>query len=617
MHSRAAAWIVGVVVCASTIGGTPVAAHAYTVKNIFSRGCHEEITSAALRAVRGAMAAAPPIAPSSDEQALIDDLQFTPDSDMRDLGGATLLVAVRDNDLKGRGSEDVTQLAAVHGNPDGQQEHCLRSQDQDEPNGTEAAVAACRAFVRGRIAEALTGLDAASNPDPTRRTSLGVHLSLRGYVDAPLPTYYVKMGQAIHAIEDGFTHTYRTADEKQITVVLNWIDKANGALVESRDGPAHASELDRCDDPDPLRATRHALAVQAATGVLRATLDGQMTPDQKMAAVDALLDEYLGYSPGCTFGNGWCDAPERKYADASCGCHSGRSGGGAGATFAGAIAMVVLAVARRRRRKRGAARATSVLVIAGTILIAPGAARADSTTTTARPALPATPTPKTAAAPVTTTTTTTTVPAETPAVAPTVETTVRTPSVTMITVKTPTVADPHAPPAPTIIAVTEPGPRDATKTAWGASLSGSGSVDNPALAGALGLRLHLSKQWSFGLDAEWNPWLALNGVTFHRGAVDVFGSAMLRFPLAYENFNLRTRVSAGASYLITNLYGAPSGSVGPYFGVSFLAIEWKLSRTFWLVIDPLNIAVPVPQIKSVPLAYPQYRFSLALEVYLG
>jgi hypothetical protein len=87
--------------------------------------------------------------------------------------------------------------------------------------------------------------------------------------------------------------------------------------------------------------------------------------------------------------------------------------------------------------------------------------------------------------------------------------------------------------------------------------------------------------------------------------------------LTYENFNLRTTVSLGVSYLLSNLYGAPSGSLGPYIGVSPLGVEWNLSRAFFFVINPLNIAVPVPQIKGAPLAYPQYRFSLGLEAYLG
>jgi hypothetical protein len=57
---------------------------------------------------------------------------------------------------------------------------------------------------------------------------------------------------AIHAIEDSFTHTYRTPDGMEISVALNYIDEVKGTLVESRDGPAHATALDRCDDPDTL-----------------------------------------------------------------------------------------------------------------------------------------------------------------------------------------------------------------------------------------------------------------------------------------------------------------------------------------------------------------------------
>lgn len=557
--------IVGAVVCALFLGLRPDVAEAYTVKNIFSPGCHEEITSAALRTVRGELATGAPLPTTSNDQALIDDLQFTPDSDMRDLGGATLLAAVRDNDLKGRSSSDVTQLAAVHGNPDSQEEHCLRSSEEDEPGGSESAVAACRAFIRARILEALDGLDGAGKPDPTRRTALIVHLSLRGRVTAPLPTYYVKMGLAIHAIEDSFTHTYRTPNGKGVTVVLNWIDKVNATLVESRDGPAHASELDRCDDPDPLRTTRRALAIEGASGVLRGTLDPGKTSAQKMAAVDAVLDEYLSYSAGCTFANDWCNAPERQYGDAAaCGCHIGKIGGASGTMFAGGVVAVCFMV-RRRRRRKSRAPVAGALTVVGAILLAPGRAQAQSATTTA----------------------------------------------------TPTVASTHAPPPPTVIPVKEPGPHDPSETAWGAAVTGSGAIDNPALAGGVGLRLRLSNHWSFGLDAEWNPWLALNGTTAHAGAANFFGTAMLRVPLAYENFNLRTSVSLGASYLISNLYGAPSGTLGPYAGLSFLGLEWKLSRAFFLVINPVSIAIPVPQTSGVPLAYPQYRFNLAIEAYLG
>jgi hypothetical protein len=90
---------------------------------------------------------------------------------------------------------------------------------------------------------------------------------------------------------------------------------------------------------------------------------------------------------------------------------------------------------------------------------------------------------------------------------------------------------------------------------------------------------------------------------------------MLRFPLAYERFNLRAAFSVGASYLLTDLYGAPAGSLGLYLGASPLAIEWKVSRLLYLIVSPISFALPVPRLDGLPLLYPQYRATVGLEVY--
>ena len=595
----------------------PTRAGAYTISNELTFGCHEAITAAALRTVRSELTTAVPLATSDDDRALFDDMQFTPDADMRDVGAATLLAAVRDNDLKGRASDDLSALAEVHGDPNGQQEHCLRAADHDEPGGTKAAIDACHAFIHDRALVAIGGLDAGGKPDPTKLTSLTIHLALRGTVRAPLPTYYVAAGAAIHAIEDSFTHAYRTADQRQITVALNWIDEVNGTLVEERDGPGHAKALDQCDDPDELRKTRRLLALEATTAFLRATLDPTKTSDQKLAAVDGILDTYLGYSPGCTFGNGWCNAPEAQYKDsAACGCRLGNVQSGLGAMLGGA-AVLALAVLRRARRGRRAARALAALGVVGAVSLGATEARAapePTTQTTTKPAVPATPT-----APATppTTTTTTTTPSNEAGTAPTTATVQTTPTTTTTTVSTPTKELDHAAPPPTVVPVKQPGPADPSQLAFGGYAGISGSVEKPALAGTVGARLRVSKAWTFGLDGEWNPWIAFNGTTVRKGAANLYGTAMLRFPLAYENFNLRTSASLGGSYLLTNLYGAPSGSIGVYFGVSPLSVEWKLSRAFYLIVNPIHFVMPVPQLKGVPLLYPQYRTTIGIEMYAG
>jgi hypothetical protein len=518
--------------------------------------------------VRLDLQTAAPLPLTANERALADDLQFNLDQDMKDLGGVTLLLSVRDNDLKGRSSGDLTVLGQVHGNPDNQDEHCLRNKGQDEPGGSDAAANDCRTFIRGRVVEALDGLDANGAPDPAKRTSLPVNLALRGRIDASLPTYYVRIGQAIHAVEDSFTHTYRSPDGMRITVVLNWVDEADATLDESRDGPAHVQKLDACDDPDALRTTRRRLATEASVALLRTTLDPQMTKADKMLAVDGILATYLSYEPGCNFANNWCDAPERQLKDPApsfFGCSSGGDG-----LWGGMCALLGLTILSRRRRTITPIVAV-LLAMAGTIALTAGSARA------AEPGQPQSG-----------------------------------------TTEAPPPADKHVAPAPTTVPVPQPGPSDPSEGAWGGYLGISGSADKPALAVQLGLRRRMSTHWTLGWDAEWNPWISAYGPTRVRaGVFNTYGTFILRFPLAYENFNLRTAVHLGFSYLLFDLYGAPKGSIGFYGAVSPLGLEWKLSRLFLLIINPINIAIPVPQLKGVPLTYPQYRLSIGLGVLAG
>jgi hypothetical protein len=569
----------------------PKSADAYTISTIVTAGCHEKVTTEAFLAVRNdsdpanaaITAAAAPLLADRNDQALIDDLEFTPADGMTDLGGATLLVGVRDNDLKGRDSMDLSQLPLVHGDPGAQREHCLRGANELEPDGSKTAVDECRAFILERVAQALDGLDPNGTPDPTNRTSLPLYLALRHGVNALLPTYYVRIGQAIHAVEDSFTHTYRTADGMQITVVMDWVDEANGNLVEATDGPPHSSEMDRCDDPNPLRQQRRELATEAATAVLGTTLDPNQTNDQKMAAVEVILDQYLSYAPGstlgypegCTFANNWCNAPNEAPENLGNGSLLGCSVGGPGnrSVASGlAVFLGLLALLRQARRRRRAMAGMTVLFIASLL-----PSHAFAQPEAAQPGFEATAAAAAAAA-----------------------------------------EEKHAPPPPVTTPVKEPGPKDPSQMALGAYLGGSGSYAYAAAAVTLGARLRFSKHWTFGLDAEWNPWIAINGRTAVRaGAFNGYGTVILRLPLAYEKFNLRTTANLGFSRLLIDLYGAPKGSTGIYAGLSPLGLEWKMSRLFFLIINPLNFAMPTPQLSGVPLTYSQYRVTIGLEIYGG
>src|SRR3569623_598662 len=125
-----------------------------------------------------------------------------------------------------------------------------------------------------------------------------------------LTQFSVKLGQAVHALEDGFTHTYRTSDGTHVTTVMNWIDYVStGGAQPERDGPPHVSGMDHCEGSDPLVVCIFTLATTAATALMEIALDPNKTNDDMLAAVSALPAQNLACQPGCGFSNRYCDAP--------------------------------------------------------------------------------------------------------------------------------------------------------------------------------------------------------------------------------------------------------------------------------------------------------------------
>ena len=95
------------------------------------------------------------------------------------------------------------------------------------------------------------------------------------------------------------------------------------------------------------------------------------------------------------------------------------------------------------------------------------------------------------------------------------------------------------------------------------------------------------------------------------------GTVIRRFPMRFDRVNLRTSLHLGVSTLLFDVYGAPKYSTGLFVGVSPLGLEWKLSRSFLIIINPLSIAVPAPQLNGVPLVYTQYRVGIGVEILKG
>jgi hypothetical protein len=318
--------------------------------------------------------------------------------------------------------------------------------------------------------------------------------------------------------------------------------------------------MDRCDDPDELRATRRAQAEAASAALLHAGLDATLSREGKLAALEALFGETLAYEAGCTFDNDWCDAPEHAYGNASaCACSApGEAAGRVFFSFVAAAAAVALACLRRRRSRR-VVKGAAALPIAASVLLGAAVARADGPPDPPKDAIvrPVDTTPKTEGT--------------------------------------------HDPGEP-------------WRSAFGIAPSISGAFDNAALAFTLGVRWRFAEHWVAGLDGEWNPFLATNGSAVRSGVFNGYATLIRRWPMFWEPVNLRTTANLGTSVLLMDLYGAPAGSVGLYFGLSPLGIEWKVSRSFYLTVDPLHIALPVPHLTGVPFAYGQYRTTIGAEI---
>jgi hypothetical protein len=326
-------------------------AHAYSYEMVIADGCHEGLAKDTLRTARATYpGVVGPSVTTADDASLIGEAPFTIENDLHDIEAFAFLAGIRDNDLKGHAGTDTTSLAMVHGNPDGQHEHCLRRSENDEPNGTLEVITECRAFIEEMLDDAIDdGVnDATGMPDSNARTRLPVYLAYSGEVDVMLPIFYVYMGQALHAVEDSFSHMYRKGDHfEKITVAGNWIDMVDDTYVERRDGPPHISAMDQCKNIDAYREARLASARQASIDVFLAAANPNVPKAQRKTDVRAALDKWFGYQPGCTFDNRWCDARENDYRPGdSANCSIG--GGGASAIVAILVGLALVGAKRRR-----------------------------------------------------------------------------------------------------------------------------------------------------------------------------------------------------------------------------------------------------------------------------
>jgi len=546
-------------------------AQGFQIDSAISRGCHEKMAAAAAADSPWPNGAQPP-APTDAVRALAGDVEFTvpKDADAWTLG---LLLGVRDNDLQGAGTLDLPDLAAVHNGLADQDAHCLRADTDDGPEGDVKALAACRAFALKHVELALGDGD---QPDLDATVTVEIALRFeRGQFQVPRYAFY--LGKAMHSVQDGFSHTFRTPSYARVESVLNWIDPAIGTnYLASRDGYAHLSTLDHCvpDAADLAAGTDVAGRVDAATQASRTLFQTvSAAPDRasRLAAVNALFDQWFQYEPGCDESNEWCG----NVKPAKGGCSS--AGGG---TLLPLLAVAALAFRRRVRRRRPAPGCLESSRLAGGVsLAALGAAAllcfgAPARAEAPAPATPAEPAPASAE------------PA--PAAA------------------TAAPAKAEAPPASEVMVPIhhEPARRWSLHGTLGVSLDrGGGNL-------AVGAGLALARFVRLRADLEWNPWFDSVSGVFAAGAMNAYLTFMMTW-IHVGPIELSTSVSLGTSVLLFHPAGATPGSVGVYLGASALRLGINLGDALTLELTP-EAAIPIPSLRGVPYAYLEYRLCAGL-----
>jgi hypothetical protein len=531
------------VVLALTVSLAVSTAHGYNYSSPFAEGCHERLSVEALSAVRERSKTARALPTSQRDRAWIDDLPLELPREARDLGAATLVAGVRDNDLKGAGSLEAAELAQLHGNPNSQREHCLRRPEHDEPTGTQRALEDCRDYILERFEVAVRdGFDDEGEVDPNARTRLEIDLDFAGQVRVPMPTAYLELGRALHALQDSFSHAIRSEDGLRVRVLLNWIDYVHDEVETARDGPVHRAALDECTGLDAVRRTRLRRASEASQTLLRAAFQADRSPDEKIADARAVLDRYLSFEDGCDAGNAYCDAPELRYSVSGMECGVGVAPGGtegrrAGAGWVIALALVGLSLRGRRRVQRTGV-VLCVLALASARVAAQDAATGGAS-------------------------------------------------------------------------------NDAAYAVSPLALRGaiSASIDEAGAALAAGARYGLSPRWVLGLDVEWNPWASLKTGHVRSGVLNAYATGVWRSPVS-STLALRVTGHAGVSTLLFDMYGSPSGSIGPYLGLSLLGLEVTLGSDLALVLEPADVVVTVPHLTGIPYIRRQYRATVALELRL-
>jgi hypothetical protein len=330
------------------------AAHAYTIGSSVTDPCHEQITLDSLERV-----APPVIEPGGTDperwrelaaytrRVLSEEAQSNPSADAIFLAA---VLGVRHPDLLGNAPIDLSALRHVHLDDSHQASHFLRRSVDDGRDGGERAVEASRARLEELVDASAVAY--ASDPDGHALVRVPVWVESYGTVEVEVWEPMFLLAQALHLLQDSFTHTYRTDDARRIVEVGNYVEAVGGHYAAGRDGPRHSGALDACNDP-AIAALREA-ATEASAELVGAAFElwatGEHTP------VEAVLEKWLELDDECRE-NVACEPKWIAIARASetgplLSCSVGRAGALARSLASPGVLFLAASLLRFRRSRR-------------------------------------------------------------------------------------------------------------------------------------------------------------------------------------------------------------------------------------------------------------------------
>jgi hypothetical protein len=275
-------------------------AAAFTIETAFSEACQEKMTIAAYRAAALDWPSPQTLPPPDRTTALLIDsyakrFDFSGLSERQRLFLFSLLVGLRSPDTDGHSILELNNTRLIHVPKGKQYRHLLREPDDDGDEGNRRAVEGTRTEIVSKVHQATAS---ASRPVDEQFIEVETHVEFYGMVPLKLWAPAFHLGEALHRVQDSFSHTLRSDDLRRVWQVVNYADGLHNDYDEARDGLRHSAALDGCG---PTNAALVAAATQASVELMQTASKG----DEQLYQA---LDSWLTYQGGCTIDNGYCQS---------------------------------------------------------------------------------------------------------------------------------------------------------------------------------------------------------------------------------------------------------------------------------------------------------------------